>query len=144
MERTFHMLLYRAYHAQRAFLRPYLEEMGLGFGQPKLIAYLEKNGPCRQKQLADYFEIDPAAVSRMLDSLMKGGFVTQRTDENSRRCHLVELTEQGVAASRQWKERCKEAEKIMLEVFTPEEREKFALALSRVYRNFQIGKGESS
>ncbi len=144
MEQTFHMLLYRAYHAQRAYLRPYLEEMGLGFGQPKLIAYLEKNGPCRQKQLADYFEIDPAAVSRMLDSLMKGGFVTQRTDENSRRCYVVELTQQGLLASRQWQERCKEAENIMLEGFTPEDRKRFGTDLARVYRNFQTRKGESS
>ena len=36
MEKTFHMLLYRAFHAQRSYLRPYLRELGLGTGQPKL------------------------------------------------------------------------------------------------------------
>lgn len=40
MERTFHMLLYRAFHAQRNFLRPSLGELGLGPGQPKLLNYL--------------------------------------------------------------------------------------------------------
>ena len=30
MERTFHMLLYRAFHAQRNALRPVLGELGLG------------------------------------------------------------------------------------------------------------------
>lgn len=144
MERTFHMLLYRAFHAQRNYLRPYLEEIGLGFGQPKLISYLEKNGPCRQKQLADYFEIDPAAVSRMVDSLQKGGFVTQRTDENSRRCNVVELTDQGKKANELWKLRCKEVEEIMLKGFTDEQKEQFASYLSKVYQNFQTWKGESS
>ena len=65
MERTFHMLLYRAFHAQRNFLRPSLGELGLGPGQPKLLNYLMNRGPCRQRELADYFEIDPAAVCRM-------------------------------------------------------------------------------
>ena len=66
MEQRFHMLLYRAFHAQRSRLRPRLRELGLGPGQPKLLSYLDRHGPCRQKELADYFEVDPAAVSRML------------------------------------------------------------------------------
>lgn len=45
MERTFHMLLYRAFHAQRNFLRPSLGELGLGPGQPKLLNYLMNRGP---------------------------------------------------------------------------------------------------
>ena len=51
MERTFHMLLYRAFHAQRNILRPYMRALGLGAGQPKLIAYLAEHGPCRQSEL---------------------------------------------------------------------------------------------
>ena len=67
MEKTFHMLLYRAFHAQRAALRPHMAELGLGPGQPKLLSYLAAHGPSRQKQLADYFDVDPAAVSRMVE-----------------------------------------------------------------------------
>ena len=37
MEQTFHMLLYRAFHAQRGALRPALGELGLGGGQPQLL-----------------------------------------------------------------------------------------------------------
>ena len=68
-------------------MRPQGAALGLGTGQPKLIDYLARSGPCSQKQLADYFEIDPAAVCRMLDALEKGGFVTRtagRTDRRSR------------------------------------------------------------
>ena len=78
MERTFHMLLYRAFHAQRSYLRPCLGEIGLVVGQPKLITYLACHGPCGQRELAEYFEVDSAAVSRMVDSLEKGGFITRR------------------------------------------------------------------
>ena len=71
MEPTFHLLLYRAFHAQRSYLYPRLRELGLGPGQPKLLEYLGSHGPCAQRELAEYFEIDPAAVSRMLDTLQK-------------------------------------------------------------------------
>ena len=55
MQESMHMLLYRAFHAQRNILRPYMRALGLGAGQPKLIAYLAEHGPCRQSELADYF-----------------------------------------------------------------------------------------
>ena len=110
MEKTFHMLLYRAFHAQRAALRPHMAELGLGPGQPKLLSYLAAHGPSRQKQLADYFDVDPAAVSRMVEGLRRGGFVTTRPDEGSRRYELVELTEQGREARAAWAEHCRAME----------------------------------
>lgn len=144
MEKTFHMLLYRVSHAMRGYLRPHIGELGLGSGQPKLVAYLAAHGPCRQKELADYFEIDPAAVSRMLDIMRKAGFVTCRTDEHNRRSDVVELTEKGRKANERWQEYCREMENVMLQGFAAEEREVFAQYLSRAYRNFkgrQSGEG---
>lgn len=140
MERTFHMLLYRAFHAQRNYLRPCVGRAGLGAGQPKLLVYLDSHGPCRQKELADYFEIDPAAVSRMIDALERGGFVVRRRDEASRRSDLAELTEKGRQAVQVWTEFCSQEEEQMLQGFTPEERQQFASFLVRAYRNLRDGK----
>ena len=142
MEQRFHMLLYRAFHAQRSRLRPRLRELGLGPGQPKLLSYLDRHGPCRQKELADYFEVDPAAVSRMVEALQKGGFVARRADQGSRRGDLLELTPRGVEAAHAWEDRCREAEERMLRGFSPEERERFAAYLDRAYRNLKEGKEE--
>ena len=142
MEKTFHMLLYRAAHAERNYLRPYLAAIGLEVGQPKILGYLESNGPCRQSQLADYFDIDSAAVSRMLDSMEKSGLTTRRPSESNRRCNLVELTAKGREAYHIWKSHCQELEDIMLQGFTPEERTQFASFLSRVYHNFRAEKEE--
>ena len=110
MEQTFHMLLYRAYHAQSNYLRPYLGEIGLEIGQPKLINYLAKYGPCRQRELANFFEIDSAAVSRMIDSLEKGGFVTRKIDEESRRSNLIALTDNGYEVQKKWQNHCRNME----------------------------------
>ena len=142
MERTFHMLLYRAFHAQRNALRPALGELGLGAGQPKLLGYLRRNGPCGQRELAGYFEIDPAAVCRMLDSLQKGGFVTRRADDQDKRRDLIALTPAGEAAYEAWQERCRAMEERMLAGFTPEERAHFADYLGRAYRNLKTERGE--
>lgn len=137
LERTFHMLLYRAFHAQRNYLRPYLGEIGLGTGQPKLLSYLAANSPCRQRELAEYFEVDRAAVSRMLDSLERGGFVTREADANNRRADAVQLTEKGRKANVAWETYCHTIEQKMLRGFTQQEQEQFADYLFRAYQNLR-------
>ena len=137
MERTFHMLLYRAFHAQRNALRPHLGELGLGAGQPKVLGYLIRSGPSRQRQLAEYCEIDPAAVSRMLDSLQRGGFVSREADGANRRCERIQITDKGRAAYAAWQDSCLEMEGKMVDGFTEEERARFADYLIRVHRNLK-------
>ena len=137
MERTFHMLLYRAFHAQRNYLRPCLGQIGLGSGQPKLLTYLSVHGPCRQKELADYFDVDPANVSRMLDSLEKGGFVVRRAGPNDRRTGVVELTDKGRSASQAWQSACREMERQMLRGFSAQEAAQFADYLRRARENLR-------
>ena len=137
MEGSFHILLYRAFHAQSKWVRGDMQKLGIGGGQPKLLVYLTKRGPCHQRELADYFEVDPANISRMTDSLERGGFVLRRTDEQNRRRDLVEVTEKGRQAGEIWRRRCREVEEIMLRGFSPQEREQFADYLSRAYQNVQ-------
>ena len=137
MERTLHMQLYRAFHAQRSYLRPHLTELGLGPGQPKFLGYLLRNGPCTQKDLAAYFEVDPAAVSRMLDALERGGFLTRQAREKDRRAGQVQLTAKGEAAYLAWQEGCRQMEQVMLQGFTQQEREQFSDYLARAYQNIR-------
>lgn len=137
MERTFHMLLYRTSHAQKNYLRPYLKEIGLGTGQPKLLTYLATKSPCRQKELADYFEVDRAAISRMLHSMEKNGFITHETDRNNRRADSVRITKKGREANQAWHMHCQEVETKMLSGFTDKERRQFADYLFRAYLNMR-------
>lgn len=140
MEQSFHMLFYRAFHTRRNALRPSLVELGLGDGQPKLLGYLSRYGPSAQRQLADYYEIDPAAVSRMLDSLQKAGYVTRQTDRQDKRRELIQITPAGERVYATWLERCRDVEERMLRDFTQEERERFADYLGRAYRNLKAEK----
>ena len=145
MEDRFHMLLYRASLAQRSYLRAGLSKVdGLEPGQPKLLEYLVVYGPCRQRELADYFEIDSAAVSRMLDGMEREGFVTRRSQEPSRRCNRVEITEKGRQAYRVWHGHCQAMEEALLRGFSAGEKEALFSYLSRIYLNFQKEKEERS
>ena len=137
LEQTFHLLLYRAFHAQRNHLRQNLAPLGLGSGQPKLLAYLSARGPCPQRELAEYYEVDPAAVSRMLEALERNGFVVRRRDQASRRRDLVEITDKGRWAHEQWENRCQDLERVMLCDFTEEERARFCDYLARAHRNLR-------
>lgn len=140
MEHSFHMLLYRAFHAQRHYLRPSLREAGLEPGQPKLLEYLCRYGACPQRKLANYFEIDSAAVSRMLDGMEREGLIFRRTNAVSRRSNLVEVTEKGRQAYQIWQQCCQEMEQVLLQGFSQKEKEALFGYLSRIYQNFQEDK----
>ena len=52
MRYAIHTLLARTAHAQRNYLRPYLKEMGLSPGQPKVLRYLSELGHSSQRWTA--------------------------------------------------------------------------------------------
>lgn len=133
----FRTLLYRASHAQRQLLHPYMAAIGLGTGQPKLLSYLDHFGSCSQRDLADYFELDPAGVSRMLDALAKKGFVVVEQAADDRRSKVVKLTAEGARVSHAWNAACREEATAMLEGFDPEERAAFADYLKRAHVNLR-------
>lgn len=137
MEQTLHMLLYRAFHAQRGELRPSLNRLGLGTGQPRILGYLMRNGAASQKELADYSEVDPSAISRMLESMQKGGFITRKASENDKRSGVVDITELGRKAYAEWRNDCDIVEERMLKGFNDEEKAELMSLLKRVYTNLK-------
>ena len=137
MEQTLHMLLYRAFHAQRGELRPSLNRLGLGTGQPRILGYIMRNGAASQKELADYSEVDPSAISRMLESMQKGGFITRKASENDKRSGVVDITELGRKAYAEWRNDCDIVEERMLKGFNDEEKAELMKFLRRVYSNLK-------
>lgn len=134
MALSFHALLFRAFHAQRNFLRPQITAIGLTPGQPKLITALHRHGSCTQRELAELCEIDPAAVCRMLDTLERDGLVTA-SGGGGRRSGPVSLTPAGEDVFKKWSLRCAEMESVMLAGFDEQEQRQFADYLARAYRN---------
>lgn len=129
-----HMLLYRAYHAQTNYLRPRMAQLGLGPGQPKLLAYLAVHGTSTQHEMATYFEVDDAAISRMLDLLRQAGLVRTARGQD-RRTKTVELTTTGHGALAAWDNVCDSEQDVMLAGLSAEEQATLAALLERVHAN---------
>lgn len=130
-----YMLLYRAFHAQRKRLRPYMAQIGLASGQPKILRYVSNHEGCMQKEAAESCDIEPATISRMIDTMEKGGLVRRVIPENNRRAGSLYLTERGEERYRLWEIHCREIEKEMLAGFSEREKEQVADYLSRIYKN---------
>ncbi len=131
---SFHITLYRASQAQRGYLGPKISELGLGPGQPKVLTYLAVRGPSSQREIAEFFDNDPGTISRMLDSLERGGFVSAAPGRD-RRVKMVSLTEKGRDAAVAWEEACDGEQERLLEELSTEELEQLKDSLERVCRS---------
>ena len=58
---------------------PYSTQEGLSPGQPKILSYLIQHNQCRQKDLATYYNIEPATVSRLLANMEEKGLVQRES-----------------------------------------------------------------
>lgn len=85
MKTPFHLLLIRTYHAQKNRLRPEMAGIGLSPGQPKILNRLMEKDCCMQKELAESCDIQPATVSRMLDTMEQAGLVCRQEEAPRRR-----------------------------------------------------------
>ena len=128
------MLLYRAFHAQRKRLRPFMAQLKLAPGQPKILYYLVSHEGCMQKEVAEYCDIEPATASRILDTMEKGGLIRRTVAENNRRAGSISLTETGLRQYQLWEARCREVEAEMLAGFSEKEKRELTEYLTRVYK----------
>ena len=117
------------------YLRPHLNKLGLSPGQPKVLRCLAARGPCSQRVLADYCEVDPSAICRMLDSMERDGFLLRRPSKTDRRTGEVTLTEKGRETFAAWDSQLTQLEDWMLQGFSEEERAQLRDFLARAYRN---------
>ena len=129
-----HMELLTLHHLQRCCLRPIARGMGLGPGQPRMLSYLGVMGASTQRDIAAHFQVDAAAVSRMLDALAKNGFV-HLTPGPDRRTKVAALTGEGERALARWDEACRTFDEAALAGFTAAERAQLEDLLSRLRAN---------
>lgn len=136
-EDDFHLRLYRAFHAQRTFLRAGHAQTGLGYGQPKLLAYIARHEACTQRDLARYYDLDAAGVCRMLNALEHKGLISSAPDPADRRAKHLRITPDGERLLTIWQNHCDQLEEELLAGFSPTERAQFARYLELAYLNLK-------
>ncbi len=80
----------------RAAVDTKVSEAGLPRGQHMTLMYLNRRGfKASQKEIADHFEISPAAVAVSLKKLESGGYIVKSTSKDDSRYNEVAITEKG-------------------------------------------------
>lgn len=70
---------------------------GLSSAQWRLLVHVLREGPVSQARLADWLEIEPISVSRLIDRMQKSGWVMRQPDPQDRRVQLISATESTLA-----------------------------------------------
>lgn len=135
MKTALYSILMKTYHAQRAKIRPYMKDIGLSAGQPKILNYLVAHAECTQKDIAKGCDIEPATVSKLLDNMETSGLVERKRMHEDRRSFAIIISESGRIAQKKWRSHCLDVEADALRDFSEEEKECLRTYLCRMYKN---------
>lgn len=135
MPLPFHVLVGKLLSAQKGAMAPYLAEESLSPGQPKILRYLTDHGPCKQKEIADFYVIEPATVSRILEHMHKQGLVLREHDQKDKRAAVVQISEKGKAVWKKMQTHFAKLEECELAGFSNQERQQFREYIARMYEN---------
>lgn len=132
---SFDLLLLKAFHAQSNLFRPMAAQLGLSFGQPKILNFLVDHDGCKQKDLAEMCDIKPATISRLLDKMEADGLIFRAGISGNKRAMAIHLTDLGRFRQSQLVESRRVLIERELTGFSEEERRQFSSYLSRLYDN---------
>ena len=65
------------------------------FSQFLLLTAISRCPGLSQQKIATFLNLTPAAISRQIDNLVNAGYIVREEDPESRRAHVVNLTEKG-------------------------------------------------
>lgn len=133
MPLPFNIVLYRVYQAQRNYLLPHMQKIGLSPGQPKVLRYLVTNGQAIQREIAEHCGIEAATVSRLLSSMEEKGFVLRGASPGCKRSCTVTITEKGKNTYSAWEKICIEYEKKVFSSFSEQEKHTLTSLLAKYY-----------
>lgn len=110
---------------------------GLSSSQWRALVYLVRKGGSAQARLAEFLEVEPISVSRLVDRMEQGGWVYRSPDPQDRRVRIVHATDKAMAAFEEVKDLAGEVYEEALAGFDPAQRAALMEALTRVVTNLQ-------
>lgn len=90
------------------------------------------SGKLTQKDLAIALNRDKVSVMRMIDHLHEKGLVVRKSNEQDRRCQILETTEKAESLVPIVQEAIKKTNDILLESFTDSEKTQFAESMTKL------------
>ncbi|MBF9017698.1 MULTISPECIES: MarR family winged helix-turn-helix transcriptional regulator [unclassified Oceanispirochaeta] len=119
-------------HAYHRYLHSRFGSIGLHRGQPRLMSRLWEEDGISQKVLAKRMNITAATLTRMVQSLEHGGFISRKKDALDQRVTRIFLTEKGENCREEMESIFKNIEESVFGDFTKKEMERFELILLKI------------
>lgn len=99
---------------QRISLYKIAHHSGLYQGQLPVLAFIQKNEGCTQKEAADQLGVSAASIASSTKRLQRAGMIRKKIDENNLRQNMLYLTEEGEKAT---EKTCKKMDEFHLSFF---------------------------
>lgn len=113
-----------------------ISKMGIHNSQHHLLMYISKRGEISsQKEIAERFEITPAAVARSLKSLENEGFIQRENLEDDGRFNRIRITDRGKETIEASYKIFEEIDNSIFENFNENEITEFNLLLDKIQSN---------
>ena len=130
-------------HDAQRLLRKRFEMRSAGYGlsvaQWRLLVRVVKDEGVPQARLAEILEIEPISVSRLLDRMEAGGWITRRHDASDRRVRMIFPTDKSRSVFLAVKSVASEVYEEALAGLTREQRRTLIDGLGRIIENLSDG-----
>ncbi len=87
------LMVHELAHQLRKSFDRRAQHLGLTRSQWRVLAIVRRNQGIRQSQLADKMEVEPITLVRLLDRMVKSGWIERKPDPYDRRANQVYLTD---------------------------------------------------
>lgn len=136
-------LLMKTERLRRKYIENEVKSMGIHRSQHGILMYISRHGgkPC-QKDIAEKFEISPAAVAVTIKKLENNGYIQRNSSKDDNRYNELKLTAKGKEIIEKSSEVFKEVDRKTFESFTDEELEQFVAMLEKIKLSFCEGECE--
>ncbi len=110
-----------------------ISQLGIHHSQHHLLMYIAKKGDVNsQKEIAEKFNITPAAVARSLKTLELEGYVTRCNTDGDNRYNKIVVTEKGKSVAEQSYKMFIDTDKALFRDFTDEDMLSFNAYLDKI------------
>ena len=135
--KAFSNMLQKLRGVEQKLTKEFEKSTGFSLTRYEILIYLRDNGNSLQTEIADYLDIDPAAVTRHLKILEEKDYVKRKRNKENAREVIVSLTDYAIDELAKCKEKQSENQCELPVPFNQEEIEKLMDILKEIEKKLQ-------
>lgn len=97
--RTLMMLVCTAHREWRSYRKRASMELGIPEPYHHIIMYLRRHSGASQKEVADFCEKTPAAISSTIKDMINDGYIVREVSKEDQRQAILKLTDKGMVSA---------------------------------------------